>query len=183
MDGVNQINNEVHADHVIDPSLVIPIPDQGELDAEEENSIRLYGFKLGTIGLLLDKDLYRELFDGVRVTSVPLMPDYVSGLFNVRGNLVPVFDLNEKFHIKKLAEPTQKRKILMLGQNDQMFGIEVEEILIPIMFSEEDKQDEVPGVHSSLDGFINSCYTKDGQRWYGLNHIALMSSFVMNNVN
>ena len=180
---MNQINKEVHADHVIDPSLVIPIPDQAEIDAEEKNSIRLYGFKLGNIGLLLDKDLYRELFDGVRVTAIPLMPDYVSGLFNVRGNLVPVFDLNEKFHIKKLAEPTQKRKILVLGQSDQMLGIEVEEMLIPIKFSEEDKQDEVSGAHSSLDEFINSCYIKDGQRWFGLNHIALMSSFVMSNVN
>src|SRR4051812_13738012 len=38
-----------------------------------------------------------EIFEYGGVTAVPMMPDFVRGIINLRGAVVPVFDLNCRF--------------------------------------------------------------------------------------
>ena len=39
----------------------------------------------------------REIIEYGQVTTVPLMPGYVKGVINLRGNVVPVIDLSHRF--------------------------------------------------------------------------------------
>jgi len=39
----------------------------------------------------------REVLELTRITNVPKMPDFVMGVINVRGSIVPVVDLKQKF--------------------------------------------------------------------------------------
>jgi len=43
----------------------------------------------------------REIIRLVEITPVPHMPDYVKGVINLRGKLVPVMDLRIKFELAK----------------------------------------------------------------------------------
>ena len=44
-----------------------------------------------------------EILDVIKITHVPQMPDYMLGVINLRGNVVPVIDLRTKFGMERRA--------------------------------------------------------------------------------
>jgi purine-binding chemotaxis protein CheW len=54
-------------------------------------------FKLGEEVFALDVAKVREILDFTTVTRVPQTPDYMRGVINLRGSVVPVLDLRLKF--------------------------------------------------------------------------------------
>jgi purine-binding chemotaxis protein CheW len=66
----------------------------------------------------------REIIRLTTITSVPQMPDYVKGVINLRGKIIPVIDLRIKFGLAK-AENTERTCIVVVqvalaGGNTQM---------------------------------------------------------------
>ncbi|MBM9545739.1 purine-binding chemotaxis protein CheW [Leptospira sp. 201903074] len=54
----------------------------------------------------------KEIIEFESVTHVPMMPDYIPGVINLRGNVVPVIDLNMRFY-KKKTETNRKTCIII----------------------------------------------------------------------
>lgn len=54
-------------------------------------------FKLGEEVFALDIAKVREVLDFTVVTKVPQTPDFMRGVINLRGNVVPVVDMRLKF--------------------------------------------------------------------------------------
>src|SRR3990167_6295466 len=54
-------------------------------------------FRLGGEQYALDMARVHEVLRLVPITRVPQMPDFVLGIINARGNIIPVFDLRRKF--------------------------------------------------------------------------------------
>jgi purine-binding chemotaxis protein CheW len=54
-------------------------------------------FKLGEEVFALDVAQVREVLDYMNVTKVPRAPDFMRGVINVRGSVVPVVDMRLKF--------------------------------------------------------------------------------------
>src|SRR5512135_828577 len=54
-------------------------------------------FKLGEEVFSLEISKVREVLDFISVTKVPRTPDFMRGVINLRGNVVPVVDLRLKF--------------------------------------------------------------------------------------
>ncbi len=52
------------------------------------------GFRVGTLGLLLDASIYCEIVDQAKVSLLPNVQPWLSGVLNLRGNIVPVVDLH-----------------------------------------------------------------------------------------
>ncbi len=53
-------------------------------------------FDLGGEEFALDIRTVREIIQFTQLTSVPLMPDFVRGVINLRGAVVPVIDLQRR---------------------------------------------------------------------------------------
>jgi len=58
-------------------------------------------FKLEEEVFALDIGKVREVLDFTTVTKVPQTPDFMRGVINLRGNVVPVVDLRLKFALPK----------------------------------------------------------------------------------
>ncbi|MGE8719753.1 chemotaxis protein CheW [Leptospira terpstrae] len=54
----------------------------------------------------------KEIIEFESVTHVPMMPEYIPGVINLRGNVVPVIDLNMRFY-KKKTETNRKTCIII----------------------------------------------------------------------
>lgn len=68
----------------------------------------------------LDAEIYaikisqvREVLDMTKITKVPRMPDFMRGVINLRGGVVPVIDLRRKFGIG-VCEDTVDTCIIIL---------------------------------------------------------------------
>lgn len=54
----------------------------------------------------------KEIIEYANVTSIPLMPDFVKGVLNLRGEVVPVIDLSIRFN--KPATEIQRRTCIII---------------------------------------------------------------------
>lgn len=60
-------------------------------------------FKLDNEIYAMDITTVREVLDLIQITKVPQMPDFMCGVINLRGRVVPIVDLRLKFGLKKTA--------------------------------------------------------------------------------
>ena len=58
----------------------------------------------------------REILDYIKVTKVPRMPDFMCGVINLRGSVVPVVDMRIKFGMNKV-EATVDTCIIVVDVN------------------------------------------------------------------
>ncbi len=65
-------------------------------------NIRQYlTFKLSDEIFGVDVAQVREILDYIQITKVPQTPDYMCGVINLRGSVVPVVDMRLKFGMEK----------------------------------------------------------------------------------
>jgi len=69
-------------------------------------------FKLGEEMFALDIAKVREVLDFTTVTKVPRTPDFMRGVINLRGSVVPVVDLRRKFNMA-VSENTKNTCIII----------------------------------------------------------------------
>ncbi len=69
--------------------------------AEMTQTTQYLTFKLGDEVFALDITKVREVLDFTTVTKVPRTPEFMRGVINLRGSVVPVVDLRLKFGMSK----------------------------------------------------------------------------------
>lgn len=66
-------------------------------DKAENGSQQLLTFRLCGDTYAVNVVQVREILDTIEVTAVPQTPDYMLGVINLRGSVVPVIDLRHRF--------------------------------------------------------------------------------------
>lgn len=73
----------------------------------------------------------REIFGYMEITAVPQTPDYVKGVINLRGQVIPIIDLRAKFGMETI-DVTEETCIIVveITQGDHKFntGIVVDHV-------------------------------------------------------
>jgi purine-binding chemotaxis protein CheW len=67
------------------------------MGATVEQAAQYLTFRLGEEVFALDIAQVREVLDYTPITRVPRMPEFMRGVINLRGSVVPVVDLRLKF--------------------------------------------------------------------------------------
>lgn len=69
-----------------------------------------------------------EVVPSVEITSVPGAPDYILGLTNLRGKVLPVLDLEKKFSLVNSADGTRHHIMIAESEQKVLFGILVDQV-------------------------------------------------------
>ncbi len=113
------------------------------------NSLLLVCFKLADEQYGVNITDIQEVIRPQRFTPVPQMPDFAIGVFNIRGSVVPVFDLRRKFKLPS-CEFNHNTKIVVANIKGHVFGVVVDEILENIRM-EASQVDPAPSVKMHVD--------------------------------
>ena len=70
-------------------------------------------FKLGDEVFAIDVSKVREVLDFTTITKIPRTPDFMSGVINLRGNVVPVVDLRLCFEMSKTEKTVNTCIVVM----------------------------------------------------------------------
>jgi len=70
-------------------------------------------FRLGEEVFAVDVRQVREVLDLTPITKVPQAPDFMRGVINLRGSVVPVVDLKMKFGLPKTEATVDTRIVVM----------------------------------------------------------------------
>ena len=69
----------------------------------------------------------REVLKMIRVTPLPRSLDFVEGVINLRGEVIPVIDLRKRFGLTE-AERTDESRIIIVEAEERMVGLTVDSV-------------------------------------------------------
>ena len=88
-------------------------------------------FKLTDEVFGVDVSQVREILDYIKITKVPQTPDFMCGVINLRGSVVPVVDMNMKFGLKKTERSVNTCIVVMevaLGDEKSVIGAQADSV-------------------------------------------------------
>lgn len=84
-------------------------------------------FGLGEEEYAVSATQVQEIVRATNITLVPNMPLFVKGICNLRGKIVPIIDLKERFAIHGETDPA-KARIIVAHVENQMVGFTVDSV-------------------------------------------------------
>lgn len=87
----------------------------------------LIAFRLGGQEFCVDIMSVRDIRGWTQTTPLPHSPDYVKGVINLRGSVLPVIDLAARLGFTA-TEPTARHVIIVTQVNNQSVGLLVEAV-------------------------------------------------------
>ncbi|NIA06180.1 MAG: chemotaxis protein CheW [Actinobacteria bacterium] len=104
----------------------------------------------------------REIIGMQDITTVPCTPDYVKGVINLRGRVIPVLDLRLKMGLPE-HEHTRSTAIIITGTEDTETGVLVDAVSDVLEVSGSDVEDP-PSFGKGIDNsYILGLAKTDGQ--------------------
>ena len=131
-----------------------------------------YGFRVGDIGLLIGPDTVGEVLEPRAIYPVPHTPRWLLGLINLRGNLVPVFDLRRLLNPD--STPTKVGRLLILDEDRRTLAIPIDDL--PRTVSRTTRLTHTPPLPAPLRGHVTGAYDSDGSIWLQFDHRGMFLS-------
>lgn len=130
------------------------------------------GFFIGHLGLMIRYEDGSELSDMPTTYRLPNAPEWFTGVANLHGLLVPVFDLASYLGIGH--QEGAKPMLLVLGHGNDAAGVVIDGLPVRLRFKLADRADGAP-VPAALEGSVTQTYWAAERTWMDLQVPALLS--------
>ena len=126
---------------------------------EDSRSEIHYGFRLGELNILLRSMEKVEVIESTQACPVPNTPGWFSGMINLRGELIPVFDLD--FLLTK--NPAMTKWIMVFRHDNHSAGIYIN--TLPAGITPEPVSENRPELPDIFDGCVENIFSQEGSIW------------------
>lgn len=111
--------------------------------------IQVVAFQLGQEEYAVNILKVQEIIRLLTITRVPRSDKYIEGVINLRGNIIPIIDLHNKFAIESCGESDDKR-IIVFQFEDVKAGIIVDRVSEVLHLNTKDIE-ETSKVYNSIN--------------------------------
>lgn len=130
------------------------------VEKESKKEIVRYGFMVSTLSFLLKPGEKVEIIEAIPVCPLPNTPQWLAGMINVRGNLLPVFDLKL---LLDLQVTMQSKWIMIFGHGSSAAGIYID--TLPVSIRTGEATVETPPLPELLRTCATHIYNQGETRW------------------
>jgi len=134
---------------------------------------RFLSFSLGTEEYAIPLLTVKEVIAMPEVTAIPYTPPYFLGIMNLRGQVISILDLRQKFNIK--SNTTTETAVVICEFEPICMGVVVDSInsvITPL----ESEVSAKPDIQSSINtDYITQVYRKDKRLVLFLNIVKALS--------
>ena len=81
-------------------------------------------FTVDNLKIGLDAEQVVEIMNTYTATYLPMMPDYIQGIFNMRGQIIPIMDIR----LRLGKPPAEEGILIVLDYNNNQLGIQVDSV-------------------------------------------------------
>lgn len=99
----------------------------GLASVHPDEMFQVITFDIGTEKFALPILSILEFRQWTKPTPVPLGPDHMVGVINIRGVIVPIFDLRSRFAMGR-TEPTDIHVVIIVNVSDRIVGILIDAV-------------------------------------------------------
>ena len=126
----------------------------------------VFGFRVGGLGFLVASNIYCEVIEQLPVNPLPNVEEWFNGLLNLRGNLVPVIDLQLLLE-EQANTDNKKRQLFAIGQGDKAMAFwidglpEIQNIAVQPL-------KQLPPLPAILQHCVSQAYLRENQLWFAV---------------
>ena len=104
-----------------------------EVQEEIVSSRKYLIFVVDDLRIGLDAEYAVEILNGYTVTYLPMMPSYICGIFNMRGQIIPMMDIR----LRLGKESLENSLLVVLNYNNNHLGILVDAVELMLDIPDE----------------------------------------------
>jgi purine-binding chemotaxis protein CheW len=116
--------------------------------ASVAHSVQLVVFTLGEEEYGVPIQFVKEIIRKPAVTHLPNAPAYVLGVINLRGQIIPILSLRQRFRLN--SENHQETKVVIVEFADLTVGMEVNEVSEVLTLNSE-RISSAPAMATTID--------------------------------
>jgi len=102
-----------------------------------DDVIQLVGFVVGEEEFSVPILSIQEIIKPIEWTRVPQTPNYILGVFNLRGSVIPLIDLRMKFSLPA-QKHTEFTRFIVIRHEDEVAGFVIDRLTEAIRLKERD---------------------------------------------
>jgi len=123
------------------------------------------GFGLMGQRLVVAMKDVREILTPPVMTRIPGARKWVLGLANIRGNLMPILDL-QGFLVNESAAAKRRSRVLVVSRHGVTAGLMVDEVYgMRHFLNEEFSPQHTAAAGTPLEGYLVGSYRQTGEQW------------------
>lgn len=116
-------------------------------------NLQIVVFKLGNEEYGLHIDQIKEVVITPNITRMPQTPSYIKGVANIRGNVIAIFDLEERFNLTRTIQSQGSKYTLVVESEDVKMGLLVTEVPNTVTVDTSDLDESI--------GIINDAHAEN----------------------
>lgn len=122
---------------------------------------KLVLFKINDQLYGIDIEQVNAIETATNITASPNMPDFMLGMINLRGSVIPIVSLRKKFAIPEIPVDAKTQYLIIL-RDGECIGFKVDEVKEIVEVSDENIH-KLPTIVKSEDtGYANNIAAVDG---------------------
>lgn len=95
---------------------------------KNDEIVQMVVFELGREKFAVPIKSVQEIILPPEMTSIPKAPEFIEGIINLRGVIVPVIDACKRFNIPSIQEKSSDTRIIILDIESQTLGVVVNDV-------------------------------------------------------
>jgi len=97
-------------------------------ETEKDQTMQLVGFMIGKELFGVDILMVQEIIRSAPITAVPNSPDFIEGVINLRGSIIPVIELRKRLNLYNKNQDKDKDWILIVNVDNRVTGFIVDSV-------------------------------------------------------
>ena len=126
---------------------------------------QFYGIKFNTLHLLIDRNISSELLEDSIVYPVLLAADWIIGVANIRGDIIPVIDLEQMITGESTNKNINSSKIIIINKGVDAIGLLLDQLPKLISFNSDAKLNDYSSLPGVIQEYVEYAYTQDAITW------------------
>ena len=129
-------------------------------EQKDDNIVQLVGFIVGNEEFAVPILSIQEIIKPIEWTKVPFTPNFVLGVFNLRGNVLPLIDLRKKFNAAT-AEFDDDVRFIVIKVGDELAGFVIDRLTEALRLEESSILPPPDTTNAERDAIIEGIGRKD----------------------
>ncbi len=136
-------------------------------NAEQELDNRRYCLQIAGMNLIIDKETHCELLEESNIFSLPLSENWLVGMTNVRGDIVPVIDIEQILNKEeeKNSSNLNNSKVIVIDKAENALGLLINNLPKSLIFNDDEIITDFSDLPDSLQAYALYGYKKNNENW------------------
>lgn len=132
-------------------------------NAYQANMKKYISFSLDNNEFCLDIMTVREIGGWSEPTPLPHSPEYVCGVINLRGTVLPIIDFAKRIGIRRVGAVPRRPVIIVMQIESRLFGIKVDSVSDILMIDSSKMQPLPDNTSEATHTFLESILAMEDQ--------------------